>query len=379
MKLDIAIVGGGLSGLCAAHLLERHGVYDYVLFEARETLGGRISSGLAPSGTTLFDLGGTWFWPSMQPELANLIAALDLSAFEQNDVGDMLIDRSPHNATTRFHGIGGDPKSFRIEGGMGALVAALVRRLEAKRIRSGCMVAKLSKLADGIALTVIGPNGSEETVFAQKVLIALPPRLAMNTITFDPPLPEGLAQAWQRTATWMAPHAKYVAVYDRPFWRNVGLSGEARSAVGPLAEIHDASPLEGAGALFGFFGIPAESRGRLPPGVLIDRCRAQLVRIFGAEASGLQADFIKDWATDPLTATADDLKGDAGLGQTPRPMAADGPWRDTLIGIGSEWSPSYSGYIAGAEEAARNGVSILLDVGLWKPHRFPRSNTGAQS
>ena len=36
-----AIIGGGISGLYAAYLLESQGISDYVLFEARERLGGR--------------------------------------------------------------------------------------------------------------------------------------------------------------------------------------------------------------------------------------------------------------------------------------------------------------------------------------------------
>ena len=40
----IAIVGAGLSGLYAAYLLEQQGITDYVLLEARDTLGGRIAS-----------------------------------------------------------------------------------------------------------------------------------------------------------------------------------------------------------------------------------------------------------------------------------------------------------------------------------------------
>ena len=40
----IAIVGGGLSGLYAAWLLAERGIRDWVLFEARSTLGGRILS-----------------------------------------------------------------------------------------------------------------------------------------------------------------------------------------------------------------------------------------------------------------------------------------------------------------------------------------------
>ena len=38
----IAIIGGGLSGLYAAYLLELRGFANYQIFEARSRLGGRI-------------------------------------------------------------------------------------------------------------------------------------------------------------------------------------------------------------------------------------------------------------------------------------------------------------------------------------------------
>lgn len=41
-RKKIAIVGGGLSGLYAAYLLEKNGISDYLLLEARGELGGRI-------------------------------------------------------------------------------------------------------------------------------------------------------------------------------------------------------------------------------------------------------------------------------------------------------------------------------------------------
>ncbi|WP_234996900.1 hypothetical protein [Hymenobacter roseosalivarius] len=46
---------------------------------------------------------------------------------------------------------------------------------------------------------------------------------------------------------------KAVAVYATPFWRAAGWSGFGASQLGPLGEIHDASPPTGPlGALFGF-------------------------------------------------------------------------------------------------------------------------------
>ena len=83
---QIAIVGGGLAGLVAAWRLQQQGVRSVVLFEARASLGGRIASvdarGLrvdaAQSAMDRFDLGPTWYWPAMQPQLDQLVTELGL-------------------------------------------------------------------------------------------------------------------------------------------------------------------------------------------------------------------------------------------------------------------------------------------------------------
>src|SRR3546814_6897426 len=97
----IAIIGGGLSGLYAAALLEERGIKDYVVLEARETFGGRIISVPDVSGpgwdkvggrlvTGSFDLGATWFWPEEQPELQRLVDRLGLQTVrsEERRVGN---------------------------------------------------------------------------------------------------------------------------------------------------------------------------------------------------------------------------------------------------------------------------------------------------
>ena len=100
---------------------------------------------------------------------------------------------------------------------------------------------------------------------AQRIVLALPPRLAAG-LSFSPQLTPAQQQALTGIATWMGGQAKFVALYDRPFWREDGLSGDALSQVGPLAEIHDASPpqveldKEAPAALFGFVGLPALAR-----------------------------------------------------------------------------------------------------------------------
>ncbi|MEK6217701.1 MAG: FAD-dependent oxidoreductase [Psychrobacter sp.] len=374
--VPIVIVGGGLSGLYAAFLLEQKGI-DYILIEARDRLGGRIT--VAKSSVDLstssqsgdhekpnegFDLGPSWFWPEYQSQLSDLIEALDLTRFAQFEEGDMMVERAANEMPIRTQGYQSSPPSMRLVGGMTALTDALYARLDAKRIVTGQTVRRLTKTGQHIKID--SEYGSEHinagqitTYQAQHVLLALPPRLAVSNIVFEPALPQDLAIEWQETDTWMAPHAKYVAIYESPFWRDASLSGAARSAIGPLTEIHDASTLENDGALFGFFGVPAQVRRSVSDTVLKEHCRAQLVRLFGAQASTPKAEYLKDWATDPLTAMPADASGNGQHAVAPPSKPKTGVWQDCLTGCGSEWSAQFPGYVAGAIDAATVAVQSL--------------------
>lgn len=105
----------------------------------------------------------------------------------------------------------------------------------------------------------------------------------------------------------MVPHAKFFALYDRPFWREAGYSGSVQSVVGPMPEVHDATTPDGQAALFGFLGVGAAERLRIGEESLARACVGQFTRIFGAEAAIPRAILYKDWAADPWTAAPADL------------------------------------------------------------------------
>ncbi|WP_379542996.1 flavin monoamine oxidase family protein [Psychrobacter sp. R86515] len=370
--IPVVIVGGGLSGLYAAFLLEQKGI-AYRLLEARVTLGGRIavakySDAHANNNSTdidqaessaAFDLGPSWFWPDYQTQLSTLIESLNLSRFTQFEEGDMMDERAANQPPVRMQGYKSAPPSMRLVGGMAALTDTLYARLDASCIMTSQTVRQLNKTSQHIEVQSEDTSGHVTTFRAQNVLLALPPRLVEGRIGFQPTLPQDLSGQWRETATWMAPHAKYVAVYESPFWRDAGLSGAARSAIGPLTEIHDTSTLEGDGALFGFFDVPAQVRQSVSDTVLKEHCRAQLVRLFGDQASTPKAEYFKDWAQDPLIAMPADASGNGQHAVAPPSKPKTGVWQDCLTGCGSEWSAQFPGYVAGAVDAATVAVQSL--------------------
>lgn len=359
----VAIMGGGLSGLYAAHLLEQQGIRDWVLFEGRPSLGGRVLSfpAVTQAATCLdrFDLGPTWFWPDFQSQLDAVIDELGLTRFPQFDAGDTMVERTAQEPARRVHGYANSPPSMRLAGGMATLIDSLSSRLDAGHIHLQHSVRALRCTGTHVEVDVETPAEDAGTWQVDHVLVAMPPRLAIQTLECDPPLPPPLQAQWAGTPTWMAPHAKFIAVYDNPFWRDAGLSGQARSACGPMVEIHDASMPGGSAALFGFVGVPARVRRTLTEEALRAHCLAQLVRLFGNQAAVPKAQFFKDWASDPFTATLDDLNSDGQHASAPHAFPDRGLWQGRITGIGSEWSPQYPGYLAGCVEAASLGVRAL--------------------
>lgn len=347
-QTDILIIGGGLAGCALADALAQAG-RDFILVEAQDRLGGRIKT--MRVGADHFDLGPAWFWDG-QPRMATAVARFGVQVFDQYAEGELSFE-DERGAVHRGQGYASMAGSHRLDGGMRALVEAFSRGLPKGAVRLGQAVSQVRRATDGIEATFVG--GAKIT--AKHVVLALPPRVAAM-LAFDPVLPADAMQAMMAVPTWMAGQAKAVAVYDRPFWREGGLSGDAMSRYGPMVEIHDASPVSGAtGALFGFIGVPPKARQ--DQDVLRKQVIAQLGRLFGENATMPTKLEIKDWACDPRTAVEADQ---APLYAHPRygmPVALADLWGGRLVFGGTEVARDFGGYLEGALEAAEQAFRLV--------------------
>lgn len=362
MNNPVIIVGAGLSGLRAASLLTEQGIKCRVL-EARDRIGGRVLSTSVPNRPDLgkFDLGPTWFWPQYESHIAALVKELKLETFGQHNEGDILVERfqtkPPERCMLKENM---DERGVRFTGGVQSLIDALAETIPPETIELEIRVKGIRLDEAGEITVEVQLAGSEtENIPAAAVILALPPRLVACHIEFSPELPPELLADIAEKPTWMGSQAKAVAVYERPFWRESGLSGLVLSSVGPMQEIYDASPPNGPGALFGFFGIPAEVREQMGQDKVVELVSDQLVKLFGNEAKNAQAILYKDWAIDAETAVEEDsspFKNYMSYGQPP----AAGVWEKKVVFAGTETNSQYSGHLEGALQSAEQAVFKII-------------------
>jgi monoamine oxidase len=299
-------------------------------------------------------MGPAWLWPQYQPRLEQLISEFKLGLFKQYTRGGIIYE-SGSGQIERYPGPSAHNESWRVAGGAQKLIEALQSRLPASAIRLNTRVTSIQQAPLSIRAL---HEGKLCTYSADKIALALPPRVTQQNIEFDPPLPSEISRLWKQTSTWMAAQSKMLFIYDYPFWRDQNLSGEVFSQLGPLTEIYDGSPAnEEFYALTSFIGLPARQRHKLKRDQLIEHCLGQLQRLFG-EASQNPIDIqIKDWSQDRLITTELDLNTVARHpdypGNLPRNL-----WENKLILAGTEVARQHGGYLEGALESANEAISL---------------------
>lgn len=347
MQTDILIIGAGLSGLALARTLLAQG-RDVQIIEARKRTGGRVLA--TTQGASRYDLGPAWFWPN-HPRICALVQEYGLSAFQQYASGTLIFQDGAGNIR-RDLTMAPMAGALRIEGGVSMVTQGLADDIGQDRIHLEHQLKALSPSATRVLASVTA-NGADLSITANQVVLTIPPRLAAAQVDFSRALSDAVLAEMRDVPTWMAGHAKVVALYPTPFWRANGQSGDAISHLGPLAEIHDASPNDAsAGALFGFVATPAPARR--DAAALKQAAVQQLTQLFGAQAATPDAVLLQDWAQDPMTATQDDHDPPTSHPAYGTPRALVGLWDNRLHFASSEMGASFGGFLEGALEAGEH-------------------------
>jgi monoamine oxidase len=444
LSVDVAVVGAGLSGLCAARGIVEAGRTAVVL-EARDRVGGRLLNRTLGDGVTV-DVGGQWVGHD-HVRVQRLAADLGIEMFPQFGAGRNLLDvagkRRRYRGTIPRLGprilwdvflarrridrlaravgseapwaaeraaeldrqslaewiganvrrpiarelIGlagrtvwgtgpeelsmlhvlfyvsaagsfdalidteGGAQQDRLDGGAQSLPLGLAESL-GERVRLDSPVRRVAQLDGGVRL-----EGGDLAVEAERVAIAVPPAIAAR-IEFDPPLPERRRQLADR----LRPGAltKCMALYEEPFWRTDGLSGESVTDAGPVTLTFDSSSRDGSrGVLLGFVGGPeARQIAALPPAERRAAVLACFERLFGPRAAEPTDYAEQAWAQEEWS------------GGGPTSNFGPGGWtecgpalREPVGGIhwaGTETATVWSGYMEGALQAGERVAAEVL-------------------
>jgi monoamine oxidase len=250
-------------------------------------------------------------------------------------------------------GTRGAAQQDRVVGGTQLIPLGLAAAL-GERVRLGAPAARIEH--DDAQVRV---HAGDVVVTARRAIVAVPPPLAAR-ITYDPILPAARAQLLQRLP--MGSVIKCHVVYDEPFWRADGLSGQAAGDRGPVKVVFDNSPPSGRpGVLLAFLeGAHARAFSARTPEERRGAVLACLAEYFGPRAT-TPTDFVElDWSTEEWT------RGCYGAHFPTGVWTQFGPTLRTPVGrlhwAGTETASVWNGYMDGAAQSGARAAAEVLDA-----------------
>ena len=247
----------------------------------------------------------------------------------------------------------GGAQADRFDGGAGK-VADLAAAGLGDAVWLSCPVRTIAQ--DNGSITV---SGDDFAVTGKICVVTAPPALA-GRIDYDPLMPPLRDQLTSRSP--MGGVIKIHAIYDKPWWRDEGLSGRVVSDVGPIKVMFDNSPPEGTpGMLMGF--IEGADARRYAGVDEAERRKVALdcfVRYFGDRA-GKPMDYIEgNWPAEQWSRGCYGAVFPAGTwvscGQALREPVGRIHW------AGTETAEVFAGYIDGAVRSGERVVNEVLEV-----------------
>ena len=196
-----------------------------------------------------------------------------------------------HGSIDTLFSIENGAQENMVDGGAGSIARRVADELGAA-VRLNTPVRAIAQRDAGVLV-----SGDELTVSARKAVVSVPPALALE-IAFDPPLPED-RRALYRSAIggW---ETKTLVVYDEPFWRADGYSGQTAEPNSAAEVTLDAGPASGSPGVIGAFtfGPVAQRLAALDAGVRRKTLLDALSARFGPRAAS-PTDFIEtSWWTE---------------------------------------------------------------------------------
>ncbi|GLY38345.1 monoamine oxidase [Amycolatopsis sp. NBRC 101858] len=277
----------------------------------------------------------------------------------------------PHSTSllvqlARIRGAGGIDHTLNITGGAqeSRVVGGTVRIAQRLADDLGDAVVldspviEIAHDADGVSV-----RSARVDVRADRVIIAMSPADAAR-IHVTPGLPTRRTMLQRRWS--VGAESKLFAVYDRPFWREQGLNGQAVTDLPVAQYVVDNSPPDGSvGILLTFLG----TAGHRPDAILDDPAARRsaflgdLTVLFGPRAANPVGYFEKDWTQEPWISGC---VGSRAPGSLTQYTDADRCPVGRIHWAGTETATVNQGYFDGAVRAAERAVREVLDSGLVK-------------
>jgi monoamine oxidase len=298
---------------------------------------------------------GEWIDQNMATAQAKLLLTVAFSITNSQD---------PHDFSFLFalfalHSWGGlssmidGAQEYRFTGGSQEISLQLAHRLGA-RVRLNTPVDHIDQTAGDVVVV----HSGAACYTARQVIVAMTPQDA-NRIRYAPTLTTQrimVQKCWSAGTGW-----KTFAVYDKPFWREQGLSGQGLSDNPAAAYTSDNSPPDGSpGVLLSFFGTAGGPGPGATPPILRNNKAARrtavlqaLAELFGEQALHPVAYLEKDWIREPYIAGCESPRPPGLL--TQYTSAVSDPV-GRIHWAGTETSPMWEGYMDGAVRAGERAA-----------------------
>ncbi len=440
--VEVAVIGGGFSGMAAARRLREAG-RDVMVLEARDRVGGRIWDPELEDGRTVL-LGGQWIsktqtrmcelgeefgltqFTTARPGRSLLHTGSDFAPIPDHLPADSELDKvvaefeamaetvpvdAPWKApkanqwdgktlyswlekrvsaellesmTVTIMGYMSQPEDVsllhalfytRANGGFGSLFSMgqedahdthvfeegaqrITEGICAElgdRVRLNSTVFKIFRDDDGVRIL-----GEGFELRAKRVIMAMPPALTA-CLRYDPPL-TGMRNSLTQRAHMLGRGLKFILMYERPFWRDAGLSGQMLGTQGPVHVGIDSTPDHERWAVLAGF---VEDRGAGREFLDMSESDRQksivefLVPAFGEETRSFVSYHEHDWGQDDLARGCVTVFGTSAwtnYGAALREPVGRIHW------AGTETSTEYPGQMEGAVRAGERAAGEVLKV-----------------